>query len=53
MKRTWTEQSALRVVNETCTVSDKIIKLNEDSTRGLNACSAISYLCNYCGYKLI
>lgn len=53
MKRTWTEQSALRVVNETCNVSDKIIKLNEDSTRGLTSCSAISYLCNHCGYKLI
>ena len=51
--RRWTENSALAVVNKTCTVSDKIIHLEKDSTRGLQSCSAISYLCNYCGYKLI
>lgn len=50
--RRWTENSALAVVKKTCTVSDKVIHLEKDSTRGLQSCSAISYLCNYCGYKL-
>lgn len=48
----WTENSALDVVRRSCSVDGKIIKLEEESTRGLTACSAISYLCNYCGYKL-
>lgn len=52
MKR-WTENSALDWARKTCTISDKIIKLNSESTRGLTSMSAISYLCNHCGYKLI
>ena len=50
--RRWTEESALKVVLQSCTVDQKVIHLNPESTRGLSACSAISYLCNYCGYKL-
>lgn len=48
----WTENSALDFVRRTCTVEGKIIKLGEESTRGLMACSAIDYLCSHCGYKL-
>lgn len=50
--RQWTENSALAFISKTCTVSDKVIHLEKDSTRGLRSCSAISYLCNHCGYKL-
>lgn len=50
--RTWTENSALAVVNKTCTINNKVIHLEKDSTRGLQSCSAISYLCNHCGYKV-
>lgn len=51
--RKWTEESARKVVLQSCGIEDKVIHLNPDSTRGLQACSAISYLCNHHGYKLV
>lgn len=49
----WTEESALDIVRKTCEVSNKVIKLGKGSTSTIHYCSAISYLVDYCGYKLI
>lgn len=49
----WTEESARKVVLQSCGIENKVIHRNPDSTRGLQACSAISYLCNHCGYSMI
>lgn len=51
--RKWTEESARKVVLQSCGIENKVIHRNPDSTRGLQACSAISYLCDHCGYSVI
>lgn len=50
--RKWTETSALEFIKKSCKIDGKVIHPLEDEFRGLTSCSAISYLCNYCGYKL-
>lgn len=48
----FTESTALRALVG-CEVVDKRILIDPTAQRGLKVCSAISYLCNFKGYKAV
>lgn len=47
----WTENGAVSIVTSNGgEISGKLIRA-KNGFKGLAACSALDYLCNYCGYK--
>ena len=48
----WTEETALKRVQQYANITDKVIILECEVTPGTSTSGAISYLCNHCGYKL-
>lgn len=50
MKKRLSESKAITILNKNgAEIKNKVI-IAKEGVKGLTACSAIDYLCNFCGY---